>query len=93
MDATTQPKTAMDPDREKFVAAVQPRVNKAIKAIRLIGKLDARGSYTSRDIENIFDALGGEISAMSDRLMKGIDGAPDFRLYDGAGDETDYTRG
>jgi len=57
-------------DREKFVKLAQARVNKAIKAIDLIGNLSNRSnySYTDEDVSRIFKALNDEIGACKKRF-------------------------
>lgn len=52
-------------DREKFVRLATARVNKAIKAIQIIGNLSNKSnySYEQPDVEKIFRALGAELKA------------------------------
>lgn len=51
-------------DREKFVKLAEVRVNKALKAIQLIGNLSNRSNYdyTDADITKIFKVLSDELS-------------------------------
>lgn len=51
-------------DREKFVKLAEMRVNKALKAIQLIGNLSNRSNYdyTDADITKIFRVLSDELS-------------------------------
>ena len=51
-------------DREKFVNLAEMRVNKALKAIQLIGNLSNRSNYdyTDADISKIFKVLSDELS-------------------------------
>lgn len=51
-------------DREKFVKLAEMRVNKALKAIQLIGNLSNRSNYdyTDTDISKIFKVLSDELS-------------------------------
>jgi hypothetical protein len=68
----------------KFVELAQARMNRAIKAIRLIGKLDGRrGYYDQNDLSLMAQTLDDEIKAMGDRLETGLEGEPDFRLGEG----------
>jgi RNA recognition motif-containing protein len=57
-------------DRQKFVHLAEARVNKALKDIQLIGNLSNRSNYdyTEEDVERIFKALSGEISACKKRF-------------------------
>jgi len=57
-------------DREKFVRLANKRVNKAVKAIRLIGNLSNRSNYsfTQQDIEKIFRVLGAELKSSRQRF-------------------------
>ncbi len=80
MDATVE-KPKMDTDRAMFVAVAQGRTNRAIKAIRLIGRLDIRTDYDRQDIVQIVSVLRQEIGAMEQRLLTSAKD-PDFRLHD-----------
>jgi len=57
-------------DREKFVKLAEMRVNKALKAIQLIGNLSNRSNYdyTDSDITKIFKALNDELSTCKRRF-------------------------
>lgn len=50
-------------DRQKFVRLATARVNKAIKAIQIIGNLSNKSnySYEDGDVEKIFRALAAEL--------------------------------
>jgi hypothetical protein len=52
-------------DRDKFVRLATSRVNKAIKAIQVIGNLSNRSnySYTDSDVDKMFRALMSEVKA------------------------------
>ncbi len=56
--------------RAKFVRLAEARTNKAIHAIRVIGNLSNRASYsyTADDVEQIFGALQKEIEACRERF-------------------------
>jgi hypothetical protein len=58
-------------DRDKFVRLANARVNRAIKAIQLVGNLSNRSNYdyTSDDVEKIFRALTAEIRACRQRFQ------------------------
>jgi len=55
----------MDAKRKKFVELSNIRVNKAIKAISLIGNLSNRSNYyyTKDDVVQIIDTLNSEIKS------------------------------
>lgn len=57
-------------DREKFVKLAEARVNKALKAIQLIGNLSNRSNYdyTDADISKIFKALSDELTECKRRF-------------------------
>jgi hypothetical protein len=70
-------------DRQKFARLATARVNKALKALRLVGNLSNRSnySYTTEDVERIFRALNSELRACRQRFESesaNSDGA--FRL-------------
>jgi hypothetical protein len=71
-------------DREKFVMLANSRVNKAIKAIHLIGNLSNRSNYdyTDEDVSKIFRALNDEINTCKRRFELASKKAPDttFKL-------------
>ncbi|RVK16995.1 hypothetical protein PWG15_36145 (plasmid) [Ensifer adhaerens] len=70
-------------DREKFVRLGTARVNKAIKAIQLIGNLSNKSnySYEQADVEKIFRALTAEIKACRQKFESGSSQADSqFRL-------------
>lgn len=71
-------------DREKFVQLANSRVNKAIKAIQLIGNLSNRSNYdyTEEDVNKIFRALSDEMASCKRRFELASKKAPDslFRL-------------
>ena len=60
----------MEDDRQKFVRLANARVNKAIKAIRIIGNLSNRSnySYTDTDIDRIFRVLNQELRSCRQRF-------------------------
>lgn len=70
-------------DRDKFVRLATARVNKAIKAIQVIGNLSNRSNYkyTNADVEKIFRVLIGEVRACRQRFEPRSDsGRSGFRL-------------
>ena len=60
----------METDRQKFVRLANARVNKAIKAIHLIGNLSNKSNYQyeDTDIEKIFRALTNEMKLCRQRF-------------------------
>lgn len=84
MDAKVKPQ-AISPERNKFVALAQKRMNKAIKAIRAVGQLDRkRSAYDEADAHDMAATLEVEIATIRGRLLAGME--PDFRL-DAQGEE------
>ena len=70
-------------DRQKFVRLATKRVNKALKAIQLIGNLSNRSNYdfTDKDVERIFSALNTEVKTSRERfLAKGAADKSGFTL-------------
>lgn len=67
---TKQRPAAKTDKREKFVELAQARTKKAIKAIRVIGKLGNRHAYefTEADVNKIAKALIREIELMKARM-------------------------
>ena len=57
-------------DRKKFVRLANSRVNKAIKAIQIVGNLSNRSnySYSEFDVEKIFRTLQNELKACRQRF-------------------------
>lgn len=73
----------MEDDRQKFVRLANARVNKAIKAIRIIGNLSNRSnySYTETDVDRIFRALNQELKSSRQRFSSdGIGEEGDFKI-------------
>ena len=73
----------MEDDRQKFVRLATARVNKAIRAIRIIGNLSNRSnySYTEADVERIMKVLNQELKVCRQRFSAekpGVDG--EFKL-------------
>lgn len=70
-------------DRQKFVRLATKRVNKALKAIQLVGNLSNRGNYefNERDVEKIFSALSAQIRICRERFQtSGPKGGAGFTL-------------
>jgi hypothetical protein len=60
-------------NREKFVKLAETRVNKAIKAIKLVGNLSDKTnySYTEEDVRKIMTALNKELNSVKSRYTSG----------------------
>jgi hypothetical protein len=61
--------------RQKFVRLVDPRVKRAIRAIRLVAQLGHPGNrshyeYSSVDIDRISTALTEEIAELAERMQR-----------------------
>lgn len=70
-----------DTTRTKFVTLAQKRMNRAIKAIREVGKLgNQKRALSGSDISQINAKLLIEVEAAQGRLLAGLDIQPDFRL-------------
>jgi len=79
MDAKTKP--TVSPQRAKFIELAQARMNRAIRAIRLVGQLDRRkAGYDAADVNAMVEALGDELEEMRKRLVMSAEGEPDFQL-------------
>ena len=75
--------TKKETDRQKFVRLATKRVNKALKAIQLIGNLSNRSNYefNDRDIEKIFSTLSAQIKVCRERFQaSGPKGGTGFTL-------------
>ena len=73
----------MSAKRHNFVRLAEARVNKALKAIQVVGNLSNRGNYeyTEEDVKLIVNALTKEISELKLRFKnEGIETAREFRL-------------
>lgn len=69
--------------RAKFVRLANKRVNRAIKAIQLVGNLSNRSNYdyTEDDVGKIFSALNAEMKATKKRFESaGMDREDQFKL-------------
>jgi hypothetical protein len=70
-------------DRQKFVRLATARVNKAIKAIQIIGNLSNKSnySYEDSDVEKIFRALAGELKTCRQKFeLSASQNESQFRL-------------
>ena len=70
-------------DRDKFVRLANSRVNKAIRAIRVVGNLSNRSnySYTEDDVEKIFRALQEELKGCRKRFSRErSEGSDEFKI-------------
>jgi hypothetical protein len=73
----------MEDDRQKFVRLANSRVNKAIKAIRIVGNLSNRSnySYSSADVDRIFRVLSQELRSCRQRFSsEGLAEEGDFKI-------------
>lgn len=69
--------------RDNFVRLAEPRVNKALKAIQVIGNLANKSNYdyTEEDIKAIVAALNQALSEMKSRFKNdGVGTEKEFRL-------------
>lgn len=80
---------AKNPDetkRQKFVRLVDPRVAKALLAVRRIGKLGGRNAshyeYSEADVEKIIAVLTKEIAQLEKTMIRGRPPAPTFSILD-----------
>jgi len=70
-------------NREKFIKLAEARVNKAIKAMKLVGNLSDKTnySYTDDDVKKILTALTKELNTIKTRYTSGNNNdEPSFRL-------------
>lgn len=60
----------MSPNRERFVRLAEPRVNKAVNELRLVGNLFNRHNYdfTEEEGRTIINALKASVSAVESRF-------------------------
>lgn len=59
---------------ERFVRLAEPRVNRACKAISMIGHLAASPyEYTDKQVESMFEALQDELNVQKAKFTKGTD--------------------
>ena len=77
---------AEETDRAKFIRLANARVNKALKAIQLVGNLSNRSnySYVGADVDKIFRVLNAELKACRQRFDQRSESAEaDFKLDEG----------
>ena len=69
-------------DRQKFIRLANKRVNRALKAIQLIGNLSNRSNYdfTDDDVRKIFQALKSELKCCEERFDPNNRDTQQFRL-------------
>lgn len=70
-------------NRDKFVRLAEARTVKAIKSIRIVGKLSDRSnySYEEKDVKKIINALKSEITALQQKFdNSNTDRTIDFKL-------------
>lgn len=70
-------------NRDRFVRLANDRVNRTIKAIRLIGNLSNRSnySYSHEDVDKIFRTLNAEVRTAKSRFAEGVENtAQEFDL-------------
>ncbi len=73
----------MESRRDKFERLANSRVNKAIKAIRIVGNLSNKNTYefSDADIQKIFRALDSELKSTRKRFDSSNDSEePTFKL-------------
>ncbi len=72
----------VDEKRKKFVDFAEKRVNKALKAISLIGNLANKNNYRyeEKDVEKILRAIKAETSDLEARFKTGRSGERNFKL-------------
>lgn len=72
----------MENRREKFIRLAEKRTVKAMKAVRVLGKLANKNAYvwTEADVEKIVAALTREIEIFRDRMTTGKGNPPFFSL-------------
>jgi hypothetical protein len=72
--------------RQKFVRLVDPRMNKALEAIRRIAKLGGTNAshyeFGDDDIGKIIEALAKEVAALEKTLERGKPEKPAFSILD-----------
>lgn len=79
MDNTNESKA------ERFVRLAEPRVNRACKAISMIGHLAASSyEYTEKQVEAMFGAMQEELNAQKAKFTKGRTGIFGFKKGDTA---------
>jgi predicted nucleotidyltransferase len=69
--------------REKFIRLAEARTQRAMKAIRVIGNLSNKGSYSfnDNDVREIIQALQNELSDLKTRFRMHEAGTnPEFKL-------------
>lgn len=67
--------------RDRFKRIVEPRVRKAMKAIRLIGNCSGTAyEYTTNDVINIEAALQKEVEQLDSRFTSKGKAAIDFNI-------------
>jgi len=66
---------------QRFKRVVVPRVNKALKAIRLIGNCSGSGyAYREEDAVQIFNALADAVNEAQAKFMTRASESTDFKL-------------
>jgi len=68
--------------REHFQSLAEKRVNKAIKALRLVGNLSNRRNYTyeKEDAQKIIKALKAEMTNLEQRFKDGSTENQEFKF-------------
>lgn len=81
MSKKDKSKKPVEDKHEKFVRVVTPRVNKALKAIKLIGNQSGSVyAYDEEDVSAITTVLRGAVEAIERRFMGGSGDEIEFRL-------------
>lgn len=83
---TRPPIPADETKRQKFVRLVDPRVSRAIAAIRRIGKLGGANSsnyeFGQDDVDKIVAALSHEVTRLDETMVRGRQASPAFSIED-----------
>lgn len=66
--------TTTETKAEKFVRLVNPRVNKLIDQIRIVGNLSNRAGYDydAQQVERIFNAIESALEESKAKYLKGL---------------------
>lgn len=80
------PIPADETKRQRFVRLVDPRVTRAIAAIRRIGKLGGANSsnyeFSQDDVDKIVAALSHEVTRLDETMVRGRQASPAFSIED-----------
>lgn len=66
---------------DKFIRVIQPRVNKALKAIRLLGNCTSSGyKWTDAMSEHVLAELSTELDTLSNKFARRTDKQTNFEF-------------